>query len=307
MSTLIDLWEIPTAKEIHLIAGWRQWADAGSISSGLPEYLINQFSADKIGEIAPNGYYLFQIPGTHHLMRPVISLKDGYRQSMETKQNEFYYAGDEERGVLIFLGDEPHLNVDQYCEALLEAIQKLNIKRVLTVAGVYGPMPYDRERQISCIYSLPRMKQELDDFAVRFSDYEGGSTIGSYFIHMAEDANVEAVGFFAFVPSYDFTNGTVSQPQGLQIEYDYKAWYDLMRRANHLFGLKLNLTDLEARSQSLLESVEERMQMLESEHPNLEVQAIMARINAEFDERPFDPLADVWDEGLRDLFDETDD
>ena len=102
MDDLVELHEFPIADEIYMIVGWHQWADAGAISSGLPQYLIEHLDARKIGEIKPDGFYLFQVPGTHHLLRPEIALKDGYRQELRTKKNEFYYAGDEHKGLVIF-------------------------------------------------------------------------------------------------------------------------------------------------------------------------------------------------------------
>jgi len=51
MDNLVELWEKPLAEEIYMIVGWRQWADAGSISSGLPQYLIEQTDARRIGAI----------------------------------------------------------------------------------------------------------------------------------------------------------------------------------------------------------------------------------------------------------------
>ena len=51
MNKLLKLWEIPTTKELYMIVGWNQWADAGSISSGLPRYLIKKADAQKIGGI----------------------------------------------------------------------------------------------------------------------------------------------------------------------------------------------------------------------------------------------------------------
>ena len=42
MSDVVDLWETPQAEEVIMFAGWRQWADAGSTSSGLPQYLIKR-------------------------------------------------------------------------------------------------------------------------------------------------------------------------------------------------------------------------------------------------------------------------
>ena len=35
MSEISELWDAPAAKEIFAIAGWEQWANAGSVSSDL--------------------------------------------------------------------------------------------------------------------------------------------------------------------------------------------------------------------------------------------------------------------------------
>lgn len=307
MSTKFEIWGEVDAKEVYVLVGWRQWADAGSISSSLPEYLIKETKAQKIGELKADDCYLFQIPGTHHLMRPVIKLEDGFRQSMSERKNEFYYAGDGDKGLVIFLGDEPHLNVDAYCEAFFTAVQSLKAKRVVTVAGVFGPMPYDKDRQISCIYSMQSMREDLDQYALRFSNYEGGTTIGSYMIHLAEFENIEMLGLYALVPAYDFAESMSLQPLGVQIEMDYKAWYDIMRRCNHMFGMSLSLADLEEKSGRLQNSIEERLTEMEQKNPDLEIRAFLSRVDEEFVEQSFDPTMDVWEEGLKDLFDETED
>jgi len=144
-----------------MIAGWRQWADGGNVSSGLPQYLVEQTHARKIGEIGPDGFYLFQIPGTHHLFRPKVTLDEGYREELEPRRNEIFYSGDDREGYLIFLGEEPHCNEEQYAEAFFDAVEELSVKRVTAVAGVCGPVPYDKDRNVSCVYSLPEMKDEL--------------------------------------------------------------------------------------------------------------------------------------------------
>ncbi len=305
MQSLIHLWEKPTAKEIVMIAGWRQWADAGSISSTLPEYLIEQTGARKIGSILEGGYYLFQLPGTHHLLRPVIRLEEGYRQSFEVKRNEFYYAGNDNKGLIIFLGDEPHLNIEKYADSFFQAIRDLQITHVVGLGGVYGPMPYDKARDISGIYSLPEMKAPLESYNIRFSNYEGGATIGSYLIDRAEREKVNFLELYAFVPAYDFAQSN-SVPQGIQIEQDYKAWHDLMRRINHWLGLSLNLSDLEEQANNLITTMDEQVTELEKKMPQLHVREYLDNLSQDFAERPFDPLADVWEEEFRDLFKDMD-
>ena len=306
MDDLVKLWEQPVAEEIYMLAGWRQWADAGSISSGLPEYLIDQTDARKIGEIDPGSFYLFQIPGTHHFLRPEIKLDTGYRQELRVRKNELFYAGDEKKGLVIFLGDEPHMNADRYAEAFLSTVHQLGVKRVGAVGGVYGAMPYDKDRDVSCVYSLRGMKKELDRYAVRFSDYEGGTTIGTYIVDRAENMAVEFVVFYAFVPAYDFGQASTSV-QGMRLENDFKAWYDLMRRFNHMFGFGFDLSDLETKSNELISSMEAKVNEVDRKLPQLNVKEYMEKVSSDFVERPFMPLSDVWERGLRDLFDDLED
>jgi predicted ATP-grasp superfamily ATP-dependent carboligase len=303
MDELVELSEIPVADEIYMIVGWHQWADAGAISSGLPEYLIELTNAHKIGEIRPDGFYLFQVPGTHHLLRPEIKLEEGYRKELRKKKNEFYYTGDEHKGLVIFLGQEPHQNEERYADAFFDVVELLGVKRVVAVGGVYGAMPYDRDREVSCVYSMPWMKEELADYACKFSNYEGGATIGTFFVDRAEHRDIEFVVFYGFVPSYDFSELSILLT-GMRIENDYRAWYELMRRLNYMFGLKIDLSDLEQKTEELSASMDAQIDDLEQKAPRLKIREYLSELAAEFTERPFMPLGDVWERELRDLFDE---
>jgi proteasome assembly chaperone (PAC2) family protein len=303
MDDLVTLWERPAAKELFMIAGWHQWADAGTISSELPQYLIEKLGARQIGEIAPFGFYLFQIPGTHHFLRPQVKLEGGYRRAIEGRTNEIYFAGDEERGLVIFLGHEPQLNAEEYAEAFLDVVEELGVQRVAVLGGVYGPVPFDKDREISCVYSLPQMRQELDNYAVRFSDYEGGATIGTFIADRAEEREIELLAFYGFVPAYDLSD-LVEGHQSLRIERDYKAWYDIMRRLNHMFGLAFDLGELEERSQTLVSSVRARIEDLDSRTPEANLHQFIENMVEDFAERPFMPLGDVWEQGLEDIFGE---
>jgi len=303
-NTLFELWETPVERDNYMLAGWRQWADAGEVSSGLPRYLIELTAAQKIGEIKPNGFYLFQIPGTHHLLRPQVKLADGYRQEMSRHRNDVYYADLGDKGLVIFLGEEPHQHEDLYAQAFFDIAEALQVKRIVVVGGVYGAMPYDKDREISCVYSLPKMKEELENYAVRFSNYEGGSTIGTYLAHLAEFRELELVVFYAFSPAYEFSQLGITL-QAMRVEEDWKAWYDILRRVDYMFHLGLNLTDLEQKSRELIEEWDARIAELEEKHPELHVRAYLETIAKDFEERPFIPLDEAWNE-LDDLLNEID-
>lgn len=303
MDERVHLREIPTPKEMIMIAGWHQWADAGSISSGLPAYLIDMLDARKIGEISRDRFFLFQIPGAHHLLRPEVHTTDGVVQEMRVIPTEVFYAELSGKGLIIFLGEEPHVNEEEYAAAFFDIVKALGVRRIVAVGGVYGAMPYSKDRDISCVFSLERMRAEMQEYAVRFSNYEGGTTIGSYLAYHAGQQDIEYIVLHGFVPAYDF--GQVMLPaQSVRIEDDVKAWYDILRRIDFMFHLNMNLSELRIQSDELMSSMEEQMEELARQAPQLEVHSYLQKLDEEFTENPFMPLDDVWERELGDLLDD---
>ncbi len=303
MSDAVEIWEQPEARRIDMLVGWRQWADAGSTSSGLPQYLVHQTKARKIGQIGPDGFYLFQIPGTHDLVRPIVKFDEGYPVSLDTQRNEIYYTGDSQHGFVIFLGDEPHMDIERYSTALLDAAKMLKVQRIVCFGGVYGELPYNKERMISCSYSLPHMKAELKKLAVNFSDYHGGASIGSHICRRAGERDMEFVGMYAFVPTYDFSS-LAQAGNTIRIENDFMAWLGVMRRVNFMLKANFSLSDLERKSERLIQVVDSKVDELDGLAPQLGVREYIERLSESFTEMTFDPLDDVWEQELRRLLDD---
>ncbi len=301
MSDALDIWEKPGSKELYMIAGWRQWADAGSVSSSLPEYLVQKGDAKPIGKIHPAGFYLFQIPGTHNLLRPVIKFTDGYPKSLQAQRNDFYFSGDDKRGMVYFLGDEPHLDIERYVSDFLEAVEIMGVKRIIGLGGVYGEVPYNKERSIISTYSLPGLKEQIKSLAVNLSDYQGGASIGSFICRRAADRGIEYVSFYALAPLYDFSN-LAQVTHAIRIEKDYLAWYGIMQRISFMLKLNLDLSELEELSQQQVENLDKEVDELENSAPQLGVREYFQRLASEFTENPFIPPDDFWDEKLSGLF-----
>lgn len=195
--------------------------------------------------------------------------------------------------------------MDRYAAAFLHAVKLTGVKRVITLGGVYGSVPYNRERYISAIYSLPPLQEELTNYAVNFSNYEGGSSVGTFLADCAEGENVALVGFYAFVPAYDFSQSE-NFPQSMRIENDYKAWLDIMRRADHMFRMDLDLDDLEHKSQRLMTAMEAKIRELEKKFPQFDVRGYLAQLDEAYEEMPFFPLDDLWEQELRNIFNNMD-
>jgi len=307
MINAVELFEKPEAEEIYMIAGWRQWADAGSVSSGLPEYLVEKLGARQIGRIKPDGFYLFQTPVSQFLFRPQFKFEDGYRREVIGHKNEIYYWSNGRRGLVIFLGDEPHMNIEQYAEAFFEVAKELKVKRIVATGGVYAMVPFEKDRTFSVTYAMPHLKAELEDYAVTFSNYEGGVSIGSYLEDMAERVGQEYFAMYAFVPAYDFSqfNQRAQQPQQVSIENDYKAWHDLMARLNHMFKIGVDLTDLTVKSHEVDEQIRTAIDELVKQLPHAPIREWLAKLTGDFVEMPFNKLNDVWEDALGNLFNDN--
>ena len=287
--------------QIHMIAGWRQWADGGSISSGLPQYLIETLGARKIGRIKPEGFYLYQTPVSQFLFRPRIKFEEGYRVEISTATNDVYWWDDGERALVIFIGDEPNVNVERYAAAFFEIVKTLHVERTVGLGGVYAMVPYDKDRTFSCSYSKRDMKNELAGYAVSFSNYEGGVSMGSYLVDLAENLDCEYFTLYGFVPMYDFAQLN-QRVQNFNVEDDFRAWHDVLLRLNHMFKLQLNLTDLAARSAELTNQITAHMDELAVKHPQVPLKEYIAKVTADFVEKPFAKLDDVWEDALGDIF-----
>jgi predicted ATP-grasp superfamily ATP-dependent carboligase len=294
----------PEAK--YMIAGWRrQWSDGGEISSGLPRYLIDKLQAKKIGELGEQVSKLcfpFQVPGTHDAYRPRVVYQDGLPHRDMHRRNYFYDAG---QGLIIFLGEEPWFRIDVYGKAFFQAVQELGVKTTVAVEGYNGAAPPELERNISCTYSQSRMKQELEGYGLRFSNYgsqgRNGPTIGMALISIAHsdypDQDVFRLG--ALAPLYPFLSQK-NDPIG--ISRDHRAFYDIMKRLRSMFNLDIDLAELMTLGESESEQLRETLERISANNPD--AKRIIDRARADYEVTPFVESVELdpgLDQALQDI------
>ena len=284
---LVVLREKPEAR--YLIAGWRrQWSDGGEISSGLPRYLIDKLDAKEIGEFGEEVSKLcfpFQVPGTHDAYRPRVVYEDGLPSRDMHRRNYFYNAGN---GLIIFLGEEPWFRVDVYGKAFFQAVQELGIERTVAVEGYNGAAPPELERNVSCTFSQSRMKEELEGYGLRFSNYgsqgRNGPTIGMALITIAHHdfPDLDMLRLGAMAPMFPFLSQN-NDPVG--ISRDHRAFYDIMKRLKSMFKLDIDLAELMTLGESESEKLRETLERISSDNP--EARQIIDRARADYEVTPF--------------------
>jgi predicted ATP-grasp superfamily ATP-dependent carboligase len=285
---MLILEEKPPAR--CLIAGWRrQWSDGGGISGGLVRYLIAKLEARKIGELGPvvsNTCYPFQVAGTHDTFRPRAAFEEGLPSKVMHRENYFYDAGN---GLILFRGEEPWLRIDAFGQAFFQAITELGIKQTVAVEGVNGPVPPDMERRITCVYSKPEMKEELERFGVQFSSYgsEGrrGPTIAMALVALAhyEYPDIEIFRLGAMAPMFPFVTSN-NQPVG--ISEDHRSFYDIMRRLNDMFKLNVDLSELREQGQAEARQLQERLDQISAS--NSDARQLIESARADYSYTPYE-------------------
>ena len=288
---------IKPEKPTFMIAGFNQWANAGNVSSGIPEYLIEKLHARRVGHIRKDDFYIFQLPGSHFMFRPPVKYVEGYEEDYQEEPiNDFHYAEISEKGLIIFIGTEPNQREDVYVNTLLDGAKELGVKRIIVPAGVGGEVPFDKERLVSCTYSLKQMEEELKDYAVAFSNYDRNATIGMVINHYSKERSIECVRMSARTPSYQIS---------LTISSDKRAMYDILRRIRYMFEINLDLSDLEKESKQQISDFENALKRLYMDNPELEPQitTYMEQIGERFQELRFEEPTEIPDVFLKELKD----
>ncbi len=280
-----------------MIAGFNQWANAGNVSTGIPEYLIEKLNARKVGHIRRDDFYIFQLPGSHFMFRPPVKYVEGYEEDYQEEPiNVFHYTEISEKGLIIFIGTEPNQHEDVYVNTLLDGAKELGVKRIIVPAGVGGEVPFDRERRIGCTYSLKQMQKELNNYALTFPNYNRNATLGMVINHSSKERGIESVRMSARTPSYQIP---------LEIPTDKRAMYDILRRIRYMFGINLDLSDLEKESKKQISDFENALKRLYMGNPELESQiaTYMDQIGEGFVELRFEEPTKIPDVFLKEFDD----
>ncbi len=296
--------EKPAAQ--YLIAGWRrQWSNGGRISSGLPRYLIEKSGDKKIGRLGPQistMCYPFQVAGTHDAFRPLAAFKDGLPATSMHRENFFHDAGN---GLIVFLGEEPWYRLDLYVEGFFQAVKELGIKQTAAVEGVNGPAPPDLERRITCAYSKPEMKADLDKYGLQFSSYGSdgrrGPTIGMAMVSAAhyQYPDIEMFRLGAMAPLYPLV---ASNNQQLGITRDHRSFYDIMRRIKAMFTLDIDLEELKRFGEEESQELQQALERISTS--NDDAKQIIEQVRADYSYTPFEQHVELdatLDQTLEDI------
>ncbi|MBI2916447.1 MAG: PAC2 family protein [Chloroflexi bacterium] len=278
MNGRILIREMPSLRQPYLVAGFSGWVDGGQAATGTVKYLVRKLDATPFAEIPVADFNVFQMPGVESL-RPHSKTEDGVITEFRPPRNELFYWKKPGPGpghdLVLLQGVEPQLRWPEFIGEVLDLAQRLGVGTVYSVGAVLGGVPHTREPAVSCAVSHPALKRELEQFKVRYSNYEGPATFNTALLVQCRERGLKAVHF----------NGrAVYYPEfGIVVAYNPMVMLALLKRLRVLLGVDVDLSDLESASRELVE----RLNGLETQSAKL--REYVAELERNFTEMRYEP------------------
>ena len=211
-----------------LIMAFTGWNDAAEAATTAARYLAAAINAEKFAEIDPEEFYHFG------LTRPYVRFKTGSETEREVvwPATEFSIAQspDLPRDIIVGVAPEPHLKWRAYTDAIIELGRVTETTLVLTLGALLAEVPHTRPVRLVGGASDPELAARL---GIRPTKYEGPTGIVGVLNTTCRDRGLTTASLWANVPHY--ISG-IENP---------KASLALLRRVSMLFGMEIDLRDLD--------------------------------------------------------------
>jgi len=260
--------------------GFTGWMDGGDVSTGTVEYLIDALGADRIADIDPTPFYIYNMPGSMEvaaLFRPHVRIAEGLIEDFDEPDNAFYCVPD--RNLVLFSGKEPNLGWPEYADCVLELADSCGVSMLHFVGSVAGLVPHTREPRYFGSVSDAGMLPWLEEHDIVPSDYEGPASFITYLTTRARARGIGLTTMVAGIPTYVEGKNT-------------KCIKTTVKKIGTMLSLDLNLKELERMSAAFEKQLDETVQA----RPELAEQ--IRKIEAIYDQE----TSDSRDDDLRDWF-----
>jgi len=270
----------PALRKPYIICGLNGFFNGGNVSEDGISYFIDQFNGEKFAEMPASRYHIYQLPGVESL-RPVFKMQDGLIVESELPVNEFYFATnpDSEHDLILFLGEEPSLNWEEYADTVVNLAIEFKAVRLYSMCGILDMTPYTREPLISCTCTDLKVKQEMGNYHITFSNREGMASFGQMLISTCMKKGLEGVNFTVRVPCYPEFNVFLGEsPKSLKA---------ILVRMRDMMHIDMNFENLD----SMIKEMEGKLNFVRQQNPNFN--ALIEELEKKYVEMPYQESLDI--------------
>ena len=248
----------PNLRQPVMVCGLSGWLDGGQAATGSVRYLIKKLPTTGFAVIPGARFNVSQLPGQLPL-RPHIKIEGGLIKTHRFSQNHFFYWVNprDSRDLILFLGTEPNMHWEEYAEALLGLASDFNVSRIYFLGGVLDKTPHTKKPDIFCSCSSPKLRDEMRDYGVRFTDYEGPGSIGATILHLCQKRGIQMIRL---------TTRTTYYPEfNVLVQRSPRAIKTLVEMLNSQLCLRLDFSDLDGE----IATLESKLDVMAQQDPRL--------------------------------------
>jgi proteasome assembly chaperone (PAC2) family protein len=265
-SKILEVLRTPRLRDATLVLAFSGWMDGGDVSTGTVSRLVSLLEAERIAEIDPESFYIYNFPGSMEitaLFRPHVEIEDGLVKSFEMPSNTFYVH--EPANLVLFVGKEPNLRWRTFGDCIFRLARRVGVTRILFVGSFGGAVPHTREPRLYVACSDAESLPEMEKYGLRRTGYEGPGSFTSYLMTQAESAGQQMVSLVAEIPGY--LQGT----NPLSIEAVTRRLAKILQLPLDLASLRSASTEWEFKISNLVEQddeLAEEVRKLEEQYDN---------------------------------------
>ncbi len=239
----LTILERPALRSPYLVMGLSGWPNAGEVATGAVTYLRDKLSAVRLAEIDPEEFYDFTT------QRPMAIIEDGVMLRLRPPSNVFYYYQNPtgEHDLILLRGAEPHLHWNGYVSCLLSVMREFSVHQVQALGGLHDRVPHNREPVVSGLANRPELRDLLRSHGVRFSSYQGPSSLHTTFLARCADEGFPGLSIWGHVPIY------------VQNIANPKVCCAVLRTVAGIIGVSIDLSDVRAAGEYLDETLDEAL------------------------------------------------
>lgn len=194
---------VPRMTDGRLILGFDGWMDGGDVSTGTVTWLIEHLDARRVGDIDPDGFYIFNFPGSMEIaavFRPHARYEDGELAELDLPENALFCAPD--AGIALFRGSEPNIGWHSFADCLFEFARQAGITEMTFIGSFAGAVPHTRDPRLFCSASDPELLTAMAEYGVQPTEYEGPAGFSTLLLHDAPLHEIQMMSLVAEIPAY---------------------------------------------------------------------------------------------------------
>ncbi len=254
----------PQLRRPRAILAFEGWNDAADSASGSINYLVDQLRlTEPFAAIDPEEFYDFQ---AH---RPHVKVEEGGTRSLSWPMTRFFAARlpDQERDLLLVLGDEPSFRWKTYARHITQVLVENDVEFAVLLGAFIGQVSHKAQVPVVGVATDPSLVTRL---GLMTSKYEGPTGIVGVLLEACREVGLPTLSLWAATPHY------------LAANPNPKAMLALTEAAEGALEVDLDLTALNLMAEDFVERVDQALET------SSDLREYVERLEAD-DTTPLDP------------------